>query len=345
MDLNLELLKKLCEIPGVSGHEEPIRQLVKAELAVITDEITEDKLGNVISYKKATKAIENRLKVMVAAHMDEIGFLIKHIDQDGFLRFIPLGGFDPQTLIAQRVIIHGSKDIKGIIAPRPLWLVSDDTKKNAPEIKDLFIDVGMNKEEVSKYVRVGNIVSLDQDFMELNSQVVTSRNFDDRLGVFVMIEALKRIKECSVDIYAVGTVQEELGLRGGIVASFNVEPDIGIAIDGSLASDIPNIKEEDRHCSLGGGAGIYLIDNKTVSDSKIVNFMIELTKKYNIKYQFNIGGGTDAGAMQRSKKGCRVCTIGPPIRYMHSVVQLAHLVDIENTIEMLKTFLENAHRL
>jgi len=160
-----------------------------------------------------------------------------------------------------------------------------------------------------------------------------------------MTEALKKTEKCGADIYAVGTVQEELGVRGGIVSSFNVESDIGIAIDGSLSFDIPEVKDENRHCILGKGSGIYIIDSRTVSDRKIVDFLISLAKENNIQYQINIGEGTDASAMQQTKEGVRVCTIDPTVRYMHSVVQLCHKDDIEGAINLLKVCLEHVHEL
>lgn len=339
----MNLLKRLCETPGVSGYEEEIQKIVKEEFKKVTDDVIVDRLGNVIALKRTKRVSEGSspLKVMVAAHMDEIGFMIKFIDKDGFLKFIPMGGFDPRNLVAQRVIIHGKKDVRGVIAPESGWLID---KKRVLQIKDLYIDAGMRKEGVSKIVNVGDMVTLAQDFQELNDKVVTSRNFDDRVGVYVMIEAFKRVKDSYVDIYAVGTVQEELGCRGSTVASFAVEPDIGIAIDGSLASDVPPAKEEDKHCLLGEGVGIYIIDNRTVSNKKLVNFLIKLAEEHNIKYQINIGGGTDASNMQRTKAGAFACTLGPPARYMHSVVQLCHKNDIESNIELLKVFLENAHK-
>ena len=347
MELQIELLKKLCETPGVSGHEEPIQKIVRDELEKITDKVKIDKLGNVISYKKARKRGQGEpIKVMIAAHMDEIGFLVRFIDKNGFLKMTPLGGFNPRTLISQRVIVHGERDIKGIIPlPKPIRSLSEEENKKYIGMEDLYINVGMGKEEVAKYVKVGDVVSLDQNFMKLNEQVVTGRNFDDRVGVFVMIEALKRLEDCYADIYAVGTVQEELGVRGAWVASFSVEPDIGIAIDGSKAYSYPDLKEEDKHCILGAGTGIYVVDNRTFCDKKIVNFLKYLAEENNIKYQLNIGGGTDASAMQRNKTGALVCTIGAPTENMHSTVQLCHLGDIENTIELLKVFLEKVHEI
>ena len=344
---SLELLKKLCETPGVSGYEESIQKLVADELRPVVTEVKVDKLGNVIGYRKADKkpGKARPLKVMIAAHMDEIGFMVKFIDKDGFLRLEPLGGFDPVTLVGQRVVVHGKKDVLGVIAPRPMWLLEKETQRKVPELKELFVDLGMPKDKVARLVSVGDVVSLAQDFKELNEEVVTGRNFDDRVGVYVMLETMKRLETCYADVYAVSTVQEELGIRGATVASFQIEPDIGIAIDGSLASDIPDVKEEDRHCSLGKGVGIYLVDRLTVSSKVLVKCLIELAEKHNIPYQLNIGGGTDASAIQRTKAGALACTIGPPTRYMHSTVQLCHKDDIEAAIRLLNVFLENIHEL
>ncbi len=169
------------------------------------------------------------------------------------------------------------------------------------------------------------------------------RNFDDGLGGYVLIEAMERVRNVGVEVYAVGTGQEELGVRGAPTAAYAIEPDIGIAIDGSLASDVPYAGETEKHCFLGKGAGIYIIDNRTVSDPALVAFLEMLAEKHGIKYQRNLGGGTDASAMQRNKTGAYACTIGAPTRYMHSTTQLARKDDIEATIRLLAAFLENAH--
>jgi len=341
----MELLRKLCETPGVSGYEEPIQKFVADELRAVMTKVKVDRLGNVIGYRKADERSKTTrtLKVMIAAHIDEIGFLVRFIDKNGFLRLDALGGFDPRTLISQRVVIHGKKDIIGVIAPYPIWLLTQEARKKAPELKDLFVDLGMPRDKVTQFIRVGDAVSLAQDFRELNDEVVTGRNFDDRIGVYAMLEALRKIETCYADIYAVGTIQEELGVRGAGVAAFQTEPDIGIAIDGSLASDIPDVREEDKHCSLGNGTGIYLVDRLTVSSRRLVDYLIKLAKEHNIPYQLNIGGGTDASAIQRTRTGALACTIGAPTRYMHSTVQLCHKGDIEATVNLLKVFLERVH--
>ena len=342
----MELLRVLSDTPGVSGFEEPVQAVIKAELEAVCDEVWVDRIGNVIGVKKATRSEESEesLRVMLAAHMDEIGFMVKHIDREGFVRFMPIGGFDPRTLVAQRVIIHGNRDVKGVIAPQPNWILSSEDREKVLGIKDLVIDAALGKEAISSIVSVGDVISLAQTFDELNDQVVIGRNFDDRVGVYAMLEAMKRIQECQVDVYAVATAQEEVGLRGVPTAAYSINPDVGIALDGSLSSDVPYAKDEDRHCIMGAGTGIYVMDGRTISDRGLVRFLRQLAQENGIKYQINLGGGTDASIIQRNRTGARVCTVGPPTRYMHSTAQLCSKEDIENTIELLRVFLENAHK-
>ena len=341
----LDLLRLVCDTPGVSGFEGPIQAVVRAELESSCDEVRTDRMGNLIGIKKARRvpAGEPTLKVMLAAHMDEIGFVVRHIDAGGFVRILPIGGYDPRTLIAERVVIHGKTDIPGIIAPQPNWILSDEEKKRVLPIQELFVDTGLPGEAVRAQVLLGDPISFAQRFDRLGGETVVGRNFDDRLGVFAMLEAVRRLGEIGVDLYAVATVQEELGVRGAEIAAYAVEPDVGIAIDGSLASDVPYAKEEDRHCSLGQGTGIYLVDNRTVSDPLLVRFLMKIADEKGIRYQRNLGGGTDASAIQRNKAGARACTIGAPTRYMHSTSQLADLRDIEETARLLAAFVENAH--
>jgi len=274
---------------------------------------------------------------MLAAHMDEIGFMVSFVDKDGFLRFSPVGGFDPKTLIAQRVIVHGREDIGGVIGSKPIHILEEEERKKPPKIKDLFIDVGLNKEEVSKLVKPGDFVTLDRNFKEINDKIITAKAFDDRVGVYIMLEALKQIKDYEVDIYAVATTQEEVGLRGAIVSSFSIEPDVGIALDVTIASDLPGTKEEEVITSLGGGVAISLMDSYTISNKKLVDFLRKIAEENNIKFQTDIllGGGTDAGAIQRSKTGVPVCTLSVPTRYVHSVVEMCHQEDIENSVRLV----------
>jgi len=344
----LDLLKKLCETPGISGYEERIQKVIREELEKVTDEVKVDKLGNVIGIKKAKKTSDKASpkKVMIAAHMDEIGFMVRFIDKEGFLRFVPVGGFDPKTLIAQRVVVHGRKDIGGVIGSKPIHILEEEERKKVPKIKDLFIDLGLKKDEVLEIVKPGDFVTLDRNFKELNDQIITAKALDDRAGVYVMIESLKRVKDWEIDIYAVATVQEEVGLRGATVSSFSVEPDAGIALDVTIASDLPGTKEEERVTNLGGGTAISLMDSHTISNKKLVDFLRDIAEENKIKYQTDIllGGGTDAGAIQRSKSGVPVCTVSIPTRYIHSVVEMCNKEDIENSIKLMINFLESAHK-
>ena len=344
----MDLLKKLCETPGISGYEERIQKVIREELEKVTDEVKVDKLGNVIGIKKAKKTSDKASpkKVMIAAHMDEIGFMVRFIDKEGFLRFVPVGGFDPKTLIAQRVVVHGRKDIGGVIGSKPIHILEEEERKKVPKIKDLFIDLGLKKDEVLEIVKPGDFVTLDRNFKELNDQIITAKALDDRAGVYVMIESLKRVKDWEIDIYAVATVQEEVGLRGATVSSFSVEPDAGIALDVTIASDLPGTKEEEMVTTLGGGTAISLMDSYTISNKKLVDFLRDIAEENKIKYQTDIllGGGTDAGAIQRSKSGVPVCTVSIPTRYIHSVVEMCNKEDIENSIKLMINFLESAHK-
>jgi len=341
----VELLKLLCETPGVSGNEEPIRTVLKSVLLEITPEVSVDRLGNLIAYipgrERSEEAAPSPPRIMIAAHMDEIGFMVKAIDEHGCVWFLPVGGFDPRTLVGQRVVIHGKHEVHGVIAPEANWLATEESKKRVRPIKELFIDVGMGAEEVSEVVHPGDAISLAQGFAELNDQVVTGRNFDDRVGVYIMVEALRRMGPCDADIYAVATAQEEVGVRGAEAAARAIEPDVGIAIDGSLAGDVPNVPKHERSCVLGAGTGIYVWDRLSMYDKRVVSFLLNCAEKNGIEHQINVGGGTDASAMQRKGTGAYVATIGPPTRYMHSTVQLCHKQDIEATIELLCAFLEN----
>jgi putative aminopeptidase FrvX len=341
----VDLLKTLCKVPGVTGFEEEAQDIVMVELQAVCDRVWRDRLGNVIGLKKASSGHGNCPKVMYAAHIDEIGFMVNHIDPQGFIRFSPIGGFDPCTLMAQRVVVHGRKKLHGVIAPRIPSALKQVDLHQVPELRDLYIDAGLPREEVEASVGIGDAISLDQDLRYLNDKVITGRNFDDRLGVYCMLEAMKSLGQTQVDVYAVSTVQEELGVRGAPAAVYAIEPDLGIAIDGSLAWDVPTIAGHEKQCHMGQGTGIYMMDGLTLGSPRLVRFLIELCQRKGIPFQRNIGGGTDASAMQRTKLGALSTTIGAPTRYMHSTVQLAHVDDLAATVNLLRAFAEHAHEL
>jgi endoglucanase len=345
----MDLLRKLSDAPGVSGFEDEVQKIVWDELAPYVDEIRRDRMGNVIGLKRARDRSGRVPKLVYAAHVDEIGLMVSHIDDHGFVRFRVVGGFDPRTLVSQRVVVHGTRAgavrLNGVIAPQTGWLLSDEDRKRVFPVEELYIDLGRSAADVRSQVHIGDIVTLGARFEELSDDVVVGRNFDDRVGVYSLLEAMKRIEDPKVDVYAVSSVQEEVGVRGMPVAAHAIAADIGVAIDGSLASDVPYARSEQRQAILGEGTGIYLIDNRTIGSPRLVRFLLELGERRGIPVQRNLGGGTDASEIQRNGLGALATTIGAPTRYMHSTVQLCHRIDLEATTALLAAFAEEAHTL
>lgn len=339
--MKLDLLKKLCETPGIAGREEQVRALVIEQMTPLVDEIRVDALGNVIGLKRGS----GKRKIMVAGHMDEIGFLVTYIDDKGFLRIQPVGGFDPRNLIAQRVVVHGREAVRGILMPgiKPKHLQQGEPNK-VPSLGEFFIDLGRSKEEAEKIVRIGDFVTMDRDFIEVGRNIC-SKALDDRAGVFIMLEAIRQLGSHEADIYAVATVQEEQGLRGAVTGSFSVEPDVGVALDVTIAGDIPGSAAHAHITDLGKGAAIKIRDSASSSNYKLVNFMRDLAEREDIAHQMEIlpRGGTDAGAMEKARAGCPVITISLPTRYVHSVVECASKADLEASVQLLKRFLETGH--
>jgi len=336
--MDRRLLELVCNTPGIPGFEELIQDVVEETLRPRCDEVRRDRMGNVIGLKKATRPPKGRrpLRVLAAAHADEIGMMVKHIDGEGFIRFEPVGGLNAQAIVSQQVIIHGREPVNGVIVPTE--------GETPPAMKDMLIDVGLLEDEVCRRVEIGDVITFAQELVQLNEQVYLGRNFDDRLGTYCLLDAMNRLGPTKVDVYAVSTVQEEKGVRGMPVAAFAIEPDIGLAIDGSLTWGA-HVPRHQNLCTLGEGTGIYLMDGLTIGDRRLVRFLFELCEKHAIPYQRNIGGGTDASAIQRARTGALATTVGAPTRYMHSTVQLAHADDIDATVRLLVAFLENAHGL
>lgn len=335
-----ELLARVCGAPGVPGHEDAAQDVVQEVLGGCCDEVKTDRLGNVIGLKRATTGENHAPRVLLAAHADEVGMMVKHIDENGFIRFEPLGGLNVQVVGSQPVVIHGKRPVGGVVVPD----TRRDKKDKLPELKDVLIDTGLPRDELTKLVEVGDVVTFAQELVELNEKVLMGRNFDDRIGTYCLLEAMRRVGPTRVDVYAASTVQEEVGVRGATVAAYAVEPDIGIAIDGSVTWGAYIAKHE-RTCELGKGTGIYIMDRLTIGHRGLVRFLFELCESHGIRCQKNIGGGTDASAIQRSRAGTLATTVGAPVRYMHTTVQLCHEDDIEATAELLRVFLESAHEL
>jgi len=340
----MELLKKLSQTPGISGREERIRALIKEELEKLADEVRVDAIGNVIAFKKGKPGGK---KVMISGHMDEIGFVVSQIEEKGFLRLSPVGGLDPRNLVAQQVVVHGREDLRGIMMPaiKPVHIMTPEEAKAPLKISDLYVDLGLTREQAEKLVRVGDPVTIYRGFLEFGANV-SGKAMDDRAGVWVMIEALRQVKEHDVDIYAVASVQEEVGLRGATTGAYGIRPDIGVALDVTLAVDGPASSKQFQVTALGEGAAIKIMDSASISNYKLVDFMRTLAEENQIKYQMEIlpRGGTDAGAIERAQTGCPVITLSVPTRHVHSNVETINKEDIRNTAALLAKFLETAHK-
>jgi endoglucanase len=340
--INIELLKRLCETPGIASREDRVREVVIKELRPLVDELTVDVMGNVIAVKKGSGGP----RVMIAAHMDEIGFLVRHIDDQGFVRLQPVGGFDPRVLIAQRVLVHTSdgRSYRGAVQPaaKPIHLL-DPSDVKAPKLEELFVDLGMPGDEVREVVEIGDMVTLDRT-LEEDGDCVVSKSLDDRVGVFVMIEALRAATGNTAEIVAVATTQEEVGLRGARAAAFTVEPDIGIALDVTLAMDVPGGAPELAVSRLREGVALKVFDSSHLTNPKLLRHFRYLADQHQIRYQLEVlpRGGTDAGAMQSARGGAAAITISIPTRYVHTVNETASVADIAATIQLLARYIEDA---
>jgi putative aminopeptidase FrvX len=340
-DLDLELLRRLCETPGIASREDQIRSVVVEALRPLVDDLRADALGNVVGLKRGDGP-----KVMIAAHMDEIGFLVKHVDDKGFLRLQPVGGFDERVLIAQRVLVHGrdSQVYRGAFQPaaKPIHLL-DRSEIKPPKLDELFVDIGLPAEQVKAAVEVGDMVTLERG-LETAGDCVMSKALDDRVGLFVMIEAIRAAGKTNAEIAAVATTQEEVGLRGAQTAAFAIQPDIAIALDITLAVDTPGAPPESGVTRLREGVAIKVMDSSHLSNPKLVRHLRDVAEANDIPYQLEIlpRGGTDAGAMQLAGAGAPAVTLSIPTRYVHTVNEMAARSDIAGGIALLARFLEEA---
>ncbi len=334
MAINVKLLKKICEAPGVPGYEAKIRRLILDEVTSLVDEVHVDNLGNVIALKKGKSSDK---KAMVGAHMDEIGFIVTHIDEKGFVRFTTLGGFDPKTLTAQRVIIHGKKDVMGVMGTKPIHVMTPEERTKMPKITDFYIDLGMSKKEVEKIVQVGDPITRERELIEMGD-CVNCKSIDNRVSVFILIETLRKMKKPPYDVYGVFTVQEEVGIRGANVAAHGIDPDFGFGLDTTIAYDLPGAQPHEKVTSLGEGAAIKILDASAICDYRMIDFMKKTADKKKIKWQPELltAGGTDTAGIQRmGKRGAISGAVSIPTRHLHQVIEMANKKDIEACINLL----------
>ncbi|MCC7302668.1 MAG: M42 family metallopeptidase [Bacteroidia bacterium] len=334
MAINVKLLKQICEIAGAPGHEQRVRELVIREVKKLCDKVTVDNMGNVTAFKKGKK----NKKVMIAAHMDEIAFMVTHIDDRGFLRFLPLGGFDPKTLTAQRVMVHGKKDLPGVMGSKPIHIMTAEERTKVVPITDYYIDLGLPRKEVEKYIKVGDTVTRERELIEMGN-CVNCKSLDNRLSVFILIEVLRELKNSPYDVYAVFTVQEEVGIRGARVSALQIQPDFAFGLDVTLAVDVPGSKDHEVITHMGKGTAIKIMDGSVICDYRMVNYMRETAQKKKIPFQMEIlpAGGTDTAGLQGMTAGGSIAgCISIPTRHIHQVIEMADKNDIRHSISLLK---------
>ena len=289
------------------------------------------------------------LKVMLAAHMDQIGFMVRYIDDKGFLRVQAVGGFDTRNLFARLVTVctsdHPSGDLLGVLNPggRPIHIATEDDKKKIPEISDLMIDLGLPVEQVKKQVKIGDMVVIQAPYMQVGNTFV-AQAMDNRVACWIVIRAIQQLKHHDCEIHCVFTVQEEVGLRGAGTAAFGVVPDVGIAVDTTLCVDTPGVPDDQCVTRQGEGAALTVMDSASICDPDLLTEFEALAHKHKIKAQRSIlpRGGTDAGAMQRAAAGARSFTLSCPTRYIHSVTEMIHVNDLHACRDLLTAYLAHA---
>ena len=334
------LLEKFSNAHGLSGYEKNIQKLFSEEIKSFVDSVSIDNIGNLIAQKKGPG-----LSVMIAAHMDEIGLMVKYIDEKGFIRFASVGGFFDQTLLSQRVIIHGTKGaVVGLVGCKPPHVMKDEERKKVVEIKTMFIDIGAKnaKDAEDMGVSIGSPITIDRDFKKLANNNVTGKAFDNRAGLVMLIEAMRRISKLNIkaNVFAVGTVQEEVGLKGAKTSAYGINPDLAIATDVTIPGDHPGIEKQDSSIEMGKGAVITIMDASgrgVIVPEKVIKWLKETAETNNIKYQMDVseGGTTDATAIHLTRSGIPTGVISVPARYIHSPIEMVNIEDVDYCAELI----------
>jgi endoglucanase len=343
MDSTKKLLKELTEIYGIPGFEEPVRSMVREYLSPL-GELSQDKIGSVICTREGQ---QKSPRIMLAGHMDEIGLMVRHITNEGFLRFIPLGGWFDQILLGQRVTVKTNKgDVPGIIGAKPPHLLSADERGKVIEKKDMYIDIGVSSaDEVAKVgVRVGDPVIPRAEFVVLaNGKTYMSKAFDDRVGVALIISVLQKLQEADHPntVVGVATVQEEVGMRGAVTSVYAVDPDLAIVLESDIAGDVPGIKEDESAVKIGAGPTVLLYDARMIPNLKFRDFVYEVAAELEIPLQLSVitGGATDGGAIHLYKTGVPTLVIGVPARHIHSDSSIIHRDDYDRAVRLLVSLL------
>jgi len=342
--MNIELLKNLCETPGVPGNEERVRELILGEVEALFDEVRVDAMGSLHCVRNGKGTDPER--IMLLCHMDEIGFLVSHISDKGFLYLQPVGGFDPRNLFSRRVLVcTDDGELKAVMNPagRPVHIASAADKKRIPEPHEFYVDTGLG-EAAKDRVKVGDMVVMDEPFLEMGEKLV-SKALDNRVACWLGIEAVRGLGKAKTkaEIHVVFTTQEEVGLRGARTASYAVKPDIGIGIDTTLSCDTPGVPEQDRTTVQGQGFGLHIRDGSFIADKALVAEVAALAEKKKIPYQRTMlrSGGQDGAAAQQSAAGARAIGIVVGTRYIHTVTEMVDRTDLKAALDILVAFLRS----
>ncbi len=339
----VEVLENFCNADGVTGREDQVRDLLEEYLKPYVDEIKEDKLGNLIGFKKGKPGAPT---VMVAAHMDEVGLMVKNIKKKGFLQFTKVGGIDDRVLFAQKVVVHTDKGpLAGVVGAKPVHIQKEEERKKVIDADHLFIDVGAKdkKEAEQMGVQVGDVISFDVKFSKLNQSMVLGKAFDNRVGCVILVEVMKQLKDCDCNVYAVGTIQEEVGLRGATIAAFSIQPDVGIAVDVTVAGDTPGVSEGEAPAKIGKGPALTVADGGLITHPKVLRLLVDSAKQNKVPYQLETGGRgtTDAARISLSRDGVPSGVVSVPARYIHSPAGIISLEDVKKTVELLVCVVKN----
>lgn len=330
------LLKQLTESSGVSGNEKEVRDFIVSEIKDYVDTIKIDRLGNIIAFKEAKGSNK---RIMVTAHMDEVGLLIKDIDNMGFLKFTTVGGIDKRILVSKPVLV-GRDKIPGVIGAKPIHLQKRTEWEKALNIDELYIDIGAkSKEEAEGLIEIGDYVSFKSEYKEFGNNMVKAKALDNRVGCSLLINLIKEIKDIS--FYGVFTVMEEIGLIGAGPAAYEVDPDISIILEGTLCYDMPELDTHLIPTYLNKGPAISLIDRTTIYNHDLRNKIASIAEKNNIPYQYRktAMGGNDSGKIHTAKEGSITATLSVPCRYIHSPASVMSKTDYDNTYKLLKVIL------
>lgn len=338
-----DTLQDLVETPGVSGGESAVRELIQTHIEEHSDSVEVDDLGNVIARKGSGDKT-----LMLSVHMDQIGLIVKRIDDDGFIHFSKVGGVTRQSLMNQRVTVHSEQGelVTGVIGMKPPHLMEKDERDNLPKIEDLFIDIGAEDKDAVEDagIRVGDYITFDRTFAELQDGYVTGPAFDNRVGVLAGIETLKQYNG-NFELAVVFSTQEEVGLKGAKTSAFKLDPDVALVVDTSIAGDLPGIKDNESDLETGEGVEITMIQSEgrgLITPEKVRNWLIETAEENDRDYQRGVweGGATDAARIYLVREGIPTGSIGIPTRHIHSATEVVKISDIEDTVNYLDELYE-----